>query len=76
MHIARVETRRCAGGEGPLWDPIDHVLYFIDNSGQKVHRYDRRLAASWDMVEQLPESFRDESSKATPREGESMVVRG
>ena len=52
--------------KGRFQEPIDHVLYFIDNSGQKVHRYDRRLAASWDMVEQLPESFWDESSKATP----------
>jgi AhpD family alkylhydroperoxidase len=35
-----------------------------------------RLSASWDLVEQLPESFQDKSSKATPWEGESMVVRG
>ncbi len=51
MRIARVETRRCAGGEGPLWDPAEQALYFIDNSGQKVHRYDPAggTTRSWDM---------------------------
>jgi L-arabinonolactonase len=51
MRIARIETRRCAGGEGPLWDPVDQALYFIDNSGQKVHRYDSAAGGtrSWDM---------------------------
>ncbi|MGB8366557.1 MAG: SMP-30/gluconolactonase/LRE family protein [Rhizomicrobium sp.] len=51
MRIARVETRRCRGGEGPLWDPADQALYFIDNTGQKVHRFDPAAGAtrSWDM---------------------------
>jgi L-arabinonolactonase len=51
MRIARVETCRCAGGEGPLWDPVNQALYFIDNSGQKVHRYDVATGRtrSWDM---------------------------
>ena len=50
MRIARVETRRCAGGEGSLWDPIEQALYFIDYSGQKVHRYDPAVGTtrSWD----------------------------
>lgn len=51
MRIARVETRRCTGGEGPLWDPAEQALYFIDNAGQKVHRYDPAVGTtrSWDM---------------------------
>ena len=51
MRIARVETRRCAWGEGPLWDPIEQALYFIDYGGQKVHRYDPAvgMTRSWDM---------------------------
>jgi AhpD family alkylhydroperoxidase len=35
-----------------------------------------RLAASWDMVEQLPGAFRDKSSKVAPWHEGSMVVRG
>ena len=35
-----------------------------------------RLAASWDMVEQLPGAFRDKSSKVAPWHEDSMVVRG
>jgi L-arabinonolactonase len=51
MRITRVETHHCLGGEGPLWDPAERVLYFIDNTGQKVHRYDAGAGAtrSWDM---------------------------
>jgi AhpD family alkylhydroperoxidase len=35
-----------------------------------------RLAASWDMVEQLPGAFQDKSSKVAPWQQESLVVRG
>lgn len=35
-----------------------------------------RLAASWDMIEELPDSFQNKSSKAAPWQGESLVVRG
>jgi AhpD family alkylhydroperoxidase len=35
-----------------------------------------RLAASWDMVEELPTSFQDKSAKATPWAAEGMTVRG
>jgi L-arabinonolactonase len=51
MRIARLDTRRCAGGEGPLWDPLEQALYFIDNFGQKVHRYDSAAGTtrSWDV---------------------------
>ena len=29
-------------GEGPLWDPVDGVLYWIDSKGPTVNRYDPR----------------------------------
>ena len=36
-----------------------------------------RMAASWDMVEQLPGGFQDRSAKAAPwRQAEAMIVRG
>src|SRR5579871_1881175 len=51
MQISRVDTARCRGGEGPLWDVEEQALYFIDNSGQKAHRYDPASGEtrSWDM---------------------------
>jgi sugar lactone lactonase YvrE len=38
--ISRIETSRCLGGEGPLWDVAEQALYFIDNTGRKAHRHD------------------------------------
>ncbi|CAN7472453.1 carboxymuconolactone decarboxylase family protein [Phenylobacterium sp. LjRoot219] len=35
-----------------------------------------RLAAAWDMVEELPASFQDKSAKAAPWTHESLVMRG
>ncbi len=35
-----------------------------------------RLAATWDMVEELPKSFQDKSRKATPWIDGAVVVRG
>jgi sugar lactone lactonase YvrE len=51
MRISRVETSRCDGGENPLWDVAEQALYFIDNTGQKVHRHHPGTGAtrSWDM---------------------------
>lgn len=39
MHIERVDTVRCHGGENPLWDQRLQCLYFIDNTGRKAHRF-------------------------------------
>lgn len=51
MRITRVQTQHCLGGEGPLWDCVQQSLYFIDNTGRQVHRYDRTSGAtrSWEM---------------------------
>ncbi len=40
MKIARVETRRCLVGEGPVWDVQDQALYFVDIVGKVVGRYE------------------------------------
>lgn len=51
MRITRVETAHCRGGENPLWDAAGQALYFIDNTGRKVHRYDPAAGTtrSWEM---------------------------
>lgn len=51
MHLSRVETAHCSGGENPLWDAAEQALYFIDNTGRKVHRFDPASGAtrSWEM---------------------------
>jgi L-arabinonolactonase len=40
MKIVRLEAPRCVGGENPLWDPKQRVVYYVDNSGKKIHRFD------------------------------------
>ncbi len=51
MRISRVETHRTRGGESPLWDPVAQALYFIDNFGQRLHRFDpaSKSTRSWEM---------------------------
>lgn len=51
MHITRVDTARCRGGESPLWDVAEQALYFIDNTGMKIHRYSPATGTtrSWEM---------------------------
>lgn len=51
MKIHRVEAPHCRGGEQPLWDVDQQALYYIDNSGRKIHRYLPAAGASksWDM---------------------------
>lgn len=40
MRIERLDAPRCRGGENPLWDDQRQLLYYIDNSGRKVHCLD------------------------------------
>jgi L-arabinonolactonase len=51
MQIEKVDTAYCKGGEGPLWDPTEQALYFIDNFGKKAHRYHPATGETrtWDM---------------------------
>jgi len=39
MKVSRVEAPHCAGGENPLWDTAAQSLFYVDNSGMKVHRH-------------------------------------
>ena len=51
MQITRIDAPECAGGENPLWNTREQALYYIDNSGRKVHRHDPASgqSLSWDM---------------------------
>lgn len=51
MNIQRVDAPRCKGGEQPIWDTAEQAIYYIDNVGQKIHRYDPGSATSrtWEM---------------------------
>jgi sugar lactone lactonase YvrE len=51
MKISRVNAPSCSGGENPLWDADAGQLYYIDNAGCKVHRFDPASGAtrSWDL---------------------------
>ena len=40
VEIRRLDTERDRLGEGPLWDPRDEVLYWIDSNGCRVRRLD------------------------------------
>ena len=40
VEIERVDTERDRLGEGPLWDPQDRVLYWIDSNGCRIRRLD------------------------------------
>ncbi len=40
MQIDIVGDLRCRLGEGPLWDPVDGVLYFVDSLAPAVFRHD------------------------------------
>ena len=55
MRISRVETRRCRGGEGPLWDVAEQRLYWIDSLGAKVHSCDVAGGSprAWDVPEHI-----------------------
>lgn len=40
VEIRRLDTGRDLLGEGPLWDPRDEVLYWVDSNGCRVRRLD------------------------------------
>ena len=56
-------------GEGPLWDPIDGVLYWIDSKGPSVNRYDPRNASvrTWAVPHDI-------GSMALRREGGAVLA--
>ena len=40
IEIRRVGETKDRLGEGPLWDPLEGVLYWVDSLGRVIHRYD------------------------------------
>ena len=44
-------TPKAMLGEGPIWHPLENVLYWIDISGMKLHRYDpiQMITRTFDM---------------------------
>jgi len=50
MKITQLDAPACRGGEQPLWDAEEQALYYVDNFGQKIHRYDpaNGSATCWD----------------------------
>ena len=51
MQITRIDAPECNGGENPLWCPRHQALFYIDNSGRKIHRFEpaHGRSRSWDM---------------------------
>lgn len=46
IRIERTAATRCEGGEQPLWDVEDQALWYIDNTGRRVHRFDPASGAT------------------------------
>ena len=38
IDIRRIDTKRDLLGEGPVWDPQDQVLYWVDIVGRRIRR--------------------------------------
>ena len=55
IDIQKVETERDLLGEGPLWDPRDEFLYWIDSNGCRIRRLDPRSGEvrNWPVPEQI-----------------------
>jgi len=52
MKISVLDEHRCRLGEGPLWDPRDEALYWVDSFGPTLLRHD--LGAGKTRSWQLP----------------------
>lgn len=55
IDIQKVDTERDLLGEGPLWDPQDGVLYWIDSNGCHIRRLDpiSGEVQNWPVLEQI-----------------------
>ena len=55
VEIEKVDTERDRLGEGPLWDPQDRVLYWIDSNGCRIRRLDPASGdvQNWPVSEQI-----------------------
>ncbi|MCX7863650.1 MAG: SMP-30/gluconolactonase/LRE family protein [Novosphingobium sp.] len=50
MNITQLQAPSCRDGKQPLWDEREPALFYIDNFGQKVHRWEPATgeARHWD----------------------------
>lgn len=39
VKITKLAAPECVGGENPMWDPVTQRVYYIDNTGRKVHSF-------------------------------------
>lgn len=46
MKVTKLDAPVCAGGENPMWDPALQRLYYIDNTGRRVHSLDPDTGAT------------------------------
>ena len=55
MRISRVGEVRCQVGEGPLWDPAEGKLYFVDIRGRQLLRHDPATGGidTWNLPLQI-----------------------
>lgn len=55
VEIKKVDTERDRLGEGPLWDPQDRVLYWVDSNGCRIRRLDPASGdvRNWPVSEQI-----------------------
>ncbi len=55
VEIQTIETERDRLGEGPLWDPRDQVLYWVDSNGCRIRRLDPKTGevVNWLVAEQI-----------------------
>ncbi len=51
MEIHRIGRHRARLGEGPLWDPVEQALYWVDSVARTLHRLDHHadIVESWGM---------------------------
>lgn len=54
VNVVKLGDIRTHLGEGPYWDPIDQVLYFLDKRGRAIWRYDPSSGTfrSWSTPEE------------------------
>ncbi|XP_054258472.1 regucalcin-like [Macrosteles quadrilineatus] len=65
-------------GEGPHWDPTEQVLYYVDISGQALHRYDPATKTDTSLKLDKPVALvvpvKDERNKFVVGLGRDLVV--
>ena len=55
IEVQTIQTERDRLGEGPLWDPRDQVLYWVDSNGCRIRRLNPETGevVNWPVTEQI-----------------------